>query len=149
MPMVPRIDFPIRPLLVALLTALTLGPGVQVNAETGHDLWLRYGRVENAKQRDIYRRAVSSIVASSSSPTARLIVAELQRGLRGLLGVDLPMSGAVNADGAIVIGTPATSPLIASLGWSERLARIGDEGYLLRSATLGGRTVTVIASRGE
>ena len=147
--MVPRIDFPIRPLLVALLTALTLGPGVQVNAETGHDLWLRYGRIENAKQRDIYRRAVSSIVASSSSPTARLIVAELQRGLRGLLGVDLPMSGAVNADGAIVIGTPATSPLIASLGWSERLARIGDEGYLLRSATLGGRTVTVIASRGE
>jgi alpha-glucuronidase len=147
--MVSRVDFPIRPLLVALLTALMLGPGVQLNAETGHDLWLRYVRVENARQRDIYRRAVSSIVVSSNSPTARLIVAELQRGLRGLLGVELPMTEAVNADGAIVIGTPATSPLIASLGWSERLARTGDEGYLIRSATLGGHTVTVIASRGE
>ena len=136
-------------MLVVLLTALTLGPAVRLTADTGHDLWLRYVRVEDVKQSETYRRVVSSIVVSSNTPTGRLIATEIQRGLHGLLGVDPPMAETVKADGAIVIGTPANSPLIASLPWSERFAWTGDEGYLIRSATLAGHTVTVIASRRE
>jgi alpha-glucuronidase len=45
-----------------------------------------------------------------------------------------------------VAGTPA-SPLVASLGWGEALAALGDGGYLIRSARLGPHDVTVIASR--
>jgi alpha-glucuronidase len=105
--------------------------------------------VEDAGLRDAYRHAASAIVAPRSSPTGALIVAELQRGLSGLLGASVPVSQKVETDGAIVVGTPANSPVIAGLGWSEPLASAGDAGYLIRSATVGRHRVTVIASPGE
>jgi alpha-glucuronidase len=49
----------------------------------------------------------------------------------------------VTGDGAIVLGT-AKSPLIAPLGLP--LAELGPEGFLIRSATIGGKRVTVIAA---
>ena len=56
---------------------------------------------------------------------------------------------AVAADGALVVGTPATSPLVAGLGWAKDLAPLGPEGYLIRSTRVGGHAATVIASSGE
>jgi alpha-glucuronidase len=129
--------------------ALTLALAVTAHAETGHDLWLRYVPVEDARLRDTYRRSLSTIVVSTGSPTGRLIAAELRRGLRGMLGVDPAVSQTVEADGALVAGTPGTSPVIAALAWSETLARAGDEGYVIRSVTLERHPVTVIASRSE
>jgi alpha-glucuronidase len=38
---------------------------------------------------------------------------------------------------------------VAGLGWDQDLAALGDEGYVIRSARMGGHAVTVIASRGE
>jgi len=110
-------------------------------AETGYDLWLRYRPLPTAS---LYRRATTAIVTSDDSATGRLVRAELQRGLSGLLGAQMPVSSAVRADGAIVVGTPDTSPLIAALRWP--LAPLGPEGYVLRSAKIGGHAVTVIAS---
>jgi alpha-glucuronidase len=134
-------------LLVALLTLL--GAPARPAAETGHDLWLRYPPIEDATLRNGYRRAVSAIVASTDSPTGHLIVAELQHGLGGLLGVPVPLSRAVEADGALVVGAPATLPAIARLHWSAALTRVGDQGYLIRTTSVGGHTVTVIASQSE
>jgi alpha-glucuronidase len=89
------------------------------------------------------------MVVPGSSPTARVIRDELRRGLRGLLGGETASLDEVRADGALVVGTPASSPLVAGLGWAEPLARVGDEGYLIRSVRVGGRAATVIASLGE
>ena len=131
--------------LSALLIVLAVfATEARVRAETGADLWLRYRAVPDAR----YRAAVTSIVAPSGSPTGEVIAAELVRGLSGLLGapiarVDRP------AAGAIVAGTPASSPLVAALGWTETLTRLGDEGYVIRTTTVGGVPATVIASNGE
>ncbi len=132
--------------LAGLLAALALATGAPLRAETGHDLWLRYRPVEDAPLRAIYRGVASAIVASANSPTGRLIVGELQRGLTGMLGSAIPVRTRVEADGTILVGTPADSPTIRGLGWSEPLARGGSDGSLIRSATIGGRRVTVIAS---
>ena len=133
-------------LLLALAVSAWAG---HARAETGHDLWLRYVPVQDAKLRASYRRSVSSIVVQRDSPTGRVIAAELQRGLLGLLGASLPVSQTVTSDGAVLIGTPESSSVIAGLGWAEPLARAGDEGFLIRSTTVGNHPVTVIASRGE
>jgi len=135
------------PALCLSLCPLALPTGAR--AETGYDLWLRYVPVKEAAQRRAYRRAVSAIVAQRRSPTERVTVAELRRGLRGLLGDEVPLSEGVRADGAVVVGTPASSPWVAGLGWTEPLARLGQEGYLIRSTRIGHHTVTVIASQGE
>ena len=111
--------------------------------------WLRYDPIADEAARSAYRRAVSAIVVSSDTATGRIVKDELQRGLRGLLGAEVPVTGAVTGAGAVIAGTPGTSPLVAALGWTEALDLAGDEGYLIRSATVGGHAVTVIASRGE
>jgi len=125
-----------------------VGAGAIAHAETGYDLWLRYVPVHDAATRGAYAKAITAIVAPDASPTARVVRAELERGLGGVLGVRVPVSVHV-ADGAVVVGTPTGSPLIAALGWGDALGRLGDEGYLIRSAKVGGHAATVIASRGE
>src|SRR5262249_41999616 len=47
-------------------------------------------------------------------------------------------------EGAIVLGTPASSPLIAALRLPLRSA--GEQGYCLESARIGGHPVVVIAA---
>jgi alpha-glucuronidase len=49
----------------------------------------------------------------------------------------------------LVVGTPATSPLVAGLGWAKDLSPLGPEGYLIRSTRIGGHAVTVVASSEE
>src|SRR5260221_14703639 len=101
-----------RPLaLLGAPAAPLMGPG-RAEAETGYDLWLRYPRVESEAERGTYRKAASAIVVEGDSPTAVVIRDELRRGLSGLLGGETPVAAVVRADGAIVVGTPATSLLV-------------------------------------
>jgi alpha-glucuronidase len=97
-------------------------------AETGYDLWLRYVRVDDDAQRRAYRTTIASVIVQGDSPTERVIAEELQRALTGLLGESVPAVDIVNADGALVVGTPRTSPIVASLGWQARLDTLGNEG---------------------
>ena len=45
-------------------------------------------------------------------------------------------------DGALVVGTPDSTPLIKQLGWQRQLAALGPEGFRIRSVKLGPRVVT-------
>ena len=125
------------------------GWGTTARAEDGYDLWLRYVPIEDPAQRDAYARALSTLVARGDSPTERLVIGELQRGVSGLLGKDLARAEAVGADGTLVVGTPARSPLVAALGWGPRLDALGPDGYIVGSATSSGHRVTVIAASTE
>jgi alpha-glucuronidase len=122
---------------------------VSLRAETGYDLWLRYPPLTDLAQRASYRRSATAIVVRQGSPTSEAIASELERGIRGLLGADAPRVDRPQSDGAVVVGTPSTSPLVAALGWTDALARLGDEGYVIRSANVGGHAATVIASTGD
>jgi alpha-glucuronidase len=135
-------------LLALVLAFAAATPAAIVRAETGHDLWLRYVPVDNPSLRDGYRRSITSLVLRGKTGTDELIRAELQRGIRGLLGTDIVIAQAVDRDGALVVGTPG-SEYIASLGWAKDLARVGSEGYVIRSAIVNGHAVTVIASSSD
>jgi alpha-glucuronidase len=130
------------------LCFILLGFGLPAQAETGYDLWLRYLPIKQDAERTAYAAKASTIVVQGQSPSARVAAKELQRGLAGLLGHAVPLAQAARA-GAIVLGTPANSPLIAQLHLTPDLARLGDDGYLIRSTKLGRASVTVIASQGE
>ena len=96
-------------------------------AETGYDLWLRYAPSRTAEQLASYRAAARSIVVPTRTPTGAVIQAELQRGLSRMLGVPVTAREGVEEDGSVVVGTPATSPLVAGLRWDKALAAAGDE----------------------
>lgn len=123
-----------------LLVSMMLPAGAR--AETGYDLWLRYQPVER-EWRQRYGAAAAYAVAPGRGPTIDAALDELRRGLEGMLGQAPVRRDTVTGDGGIVLGT-AKSPLIAALGLP--LAGLGPEGYLIRSATINGKRVTVIAA---
>ena len=118
---------------------------VSLRAETGYDLWLRYVPLADAPERAAYRRSATAIVVESQSPTSAAIVSELQRGLQGLLDVNAARVDRPQSDGAVIVGTPSSSPLVAALGWTDALVRAGHEGYVIRSASVAGHSPFVAA----
>src|SRR6185436_13428777 len=98
---------------------------------------------------DVYRPRITSIAVSGSSRTLDAIRAELINGCAGLLGGPARVAQDAPSDGAVIAGTPKSSPLIASLGWERELKELGPEGFLLRSVKFKSRSAIVIASDGE
>ena len=125
------------------LAMLTAGPA---SAEEGSDLWLRYRPVE-AQWQARYRPLVASIAVPGESPTLRAARDELERGITGLLGVRPRFQSSTSKSGVITVGTPHTSPDIARL--KLPLARLGPEGYLIRSVRMRGQPATVIAANSD
>ncbi len=84
----------------------------------------------------------------SGSPTLKAAERELSMGLAGAAGRSgFRSSPSVTANGAVLIGTPASSAAIKALGLD--LSKAGKEGYVIRSATSGGRSVTAIAANDD
>ena len=129
-----------RFLAAAFLLLLVL----PARAEDGYDLWLRYRPMEASVQSQ-YRPLATVVVSQGATPSLEAARTELTRGLSGLL--DKPIGTGTVGDGAVMIGTPASSPLIAGLNLP--LTSLGGEGYLIRSATLEGHPVTVIAANSD
>ncbi len=111
-------------------------------AEDGYDLWLRY-RPLPPQWSATYRRSLNQLVVPpSSSKTLDIVQSELLRGLGGLLGT-APRLSSEPKEGTLIFGTPRESPVIARAALDLR--RLGPEGYRIRSLTLDGHRVTVIA----
>ena len=134
--------------IICLTVFLQLFTAAVAKAEDGYRLWLRYDPLPG-EMIGAYRPRVTSVVVQGRSATLDAIRAELADGCTGLLGGPVPVAGGVDRAGAVVVGTPQSSPLIAGLRWGRRLAALGPEGFLIRSVRLGQRPVTVIASDGE
>ncbi|CAD7730110.1 Extracellular xylan exo-alpha-(1-_2)-glucuronosidase [Xanthomonas hydrangeae] len=128
-----------RALLLQWLLVMTLLlASTSAQAEDGYDLWLHYQPLANAAQ---LRDSASELIVAGDSPSLHAARDELQRGLSGLLGSAPHLADAVTRDGAIVLGT-ATAPQIAALKLDT--ARLGREGYLIRSVSAGGHRITAI-----
>src|SRR5438105_1614889 len=116
-------------LLIAALAFASLASAAC--AEDGYDLWLRYQPVK-AGWPGRYAPHATGIVVQGASPTLEAAADELARGLSGLLGRRVGRSGL--KDGAIVLAT------------KHGIRAVGDEGFVIRSARLGGHRVTLIAA---
>jgi alpha-glucuronidase len=132
--------------LMVVLWVAGLAAAPVASAEDGYDLWLRYRPVEQPWG-DRYRTALTQVVAVGESPTLRVAHAELQRGLRGLLGVTLADAASVSQDGALVIGTRRSLPMLAGMKLS--LPAPGSQGYAIRSTTIGGHRALIVAAEDD
>ncbi len=116
--------------------------------EDGYELWLRYRALEPG-----YRATCSSLLrlvvlpGGNESPTLAAVRDELMRGLGGMVGGAPEVVHTITGEGVLCVGTPATLPLVASLGL--RLDCLGNEGYVIRRVEVNGFIATVIASNDE
>ncbi|MEO6276876.1 alpha-glucuronidase family glycosyl hydrolase, partial [Roseateles sp.] len=125
--------------LLALLLALLPTWAV---AEDGHELWLRYRPLAGQARA---QAAVSAVVlAATPSATTQAALTELQRGVKGLIGRELPLTQRIKP-GALLLATRAQAPAGLDVRWDD----LGREGYALRSLKLQGRAVTVIAANSD
>lgn len=132
-----------------LALVLALSGAAAARAEDGYELWLRYRPPADARLLAGYRASLVGLLASDASPTLRAARQELQRGLAGILGAEPPLLAAIDRDGVLVAGTPASTPALAGLDLATDLRRAGDEGFLIRSASISGRRVTLIAANSD
>jgi alpha-glucuronidase len=128
--------------LLLLLLVMIASPAA---AEDGHELWLRYRPVEETL-RSGYAGHAASIAVDAMTPGLSAAASELQRGLGELLGHPVPLAAEINA-GSIIIGTPASSRAIAELRLP--LNQLGREGYLIHSAAINGKPVTIVAANSD
>jgi alpha-glucuronidase len=111
--------------------------------EDGYDLWLRYRPLEELARARLAALARSIAYASDASLTTLAAVAELHRAVAGLAGAQ-PALVHEPEDGCLVLATLSSFPQIAAL--EPALSTLGPEGYALRTATVAGRRITVIAA---
>ncbi len=115
--------------------------------EDGYQLWLRYA--PPGRSADQYRRLIRVIVVQGDSTTSRIIGKELGSALSMMFGSAVPTSGTWTQKPAVIVGTPATSELIRGLKWMNVLTAAGPEGFIIRSISMQGQPVIIIASAGE
>src|SRR5690606_5008375 len=115
-------------------------------AEDGYRLWLRYEVVKDKALLEDYRQAFTEMIVYGNSATGMIAKGELQKGLGGLLGMDIPLVKTLSTKNSLVAGTPANSSYVASLDLDSKLNELGDEGYLLLTVQDKGRKTTVIAA---
>jgi len=118
----------------------------ETKAEDGYRLWLRYDRITEAELLDQYTSIINGWIIEGNSPVLQSARNELQLGLNGLLGKDIPEVKVVKKHGIIIAGTPENSGIIASLKINNALSDLGDEGYIIINTKYRRKKVIVIAA---
>jgi alpha-glucuronidase len=133
--------------VIARLFCWTIAMGAMAltpvaRAEDGYDLWLRYAPADAARSAPLSAHA-TAIVAQGSGPTWTAATAELQRGIAGMTGTT-PAVTATIQQGALWLATPASAPSLP-----VKTDGLGQEGYAIRSVTVDGKAVTLIAANSD
>ena len=130
---------PIEGLTVASTQAAAAG-------EDGYKLWLRFAPPsDDIRQRYFLR--IGRVVVEGKSRTAGVIREEMGAAVGSIIGSPMTYDGPRPGD--VVVGTSSNSEIIRGLGWEEELARVGPEGFVIRTGLIGKRSGIAVASQGE
>lgn len=119
-----------------------------VMAEDGYRLWLRYDKVDNKTLLQEYQSAIRSLYVVGNNPVIITARQELQTGLQGLLGVRLAGKSTIET-GTLLAATYASNNIIRSLVPENEVSSLGNEGYLIRTATWQGKRLLIITANKE
>ncbi|HPG39321.1 MAG TPA: alpha-glucuronidase family glycosyl hydrolase [bacterium] len=118
-------------------------------ADDGYDLWLKYTPITNTAKLHQYRQFLKYIVTGARTSTTNIAINELENALQAMLGVKIKSVGSVKKDGALVIGTPASSSIIKNLNYGTRLDSLGAEGYILAAEKINGKRTLALAANSD
>ena len=128
--------------LVVLLTA-----SLQVSADDGYRLWMRYEKITDSSILKEYTSTIQGLSVEGTSPTLNIVRDELTYGLGSMLGRTFK-SNTTLASGFVVAGVN-TSPMIRSLGLTNQVMTVGEEGFLIVSTVKEGKKIIVITANSE
>ena len=118
-------------------------------ADDGYELWMKYNKIENPGLLADYQKKISTIIVEGDSETCRIIKDELTRGLKGLLGKEIPVTNSPNQNGSIIVGTPEASGDVKKLIDKHNLESLGKEGFIIKSIKTDGHDMLIIAANSD
>src|SRR6478736_5154762 len=121
-------------LLRSLILSLVLVTFLEVRADDGYRLWMRYEKVSDQGILRNYLNTIQGLTIAGSSPTLNVARQELEQGITSLLGKQLTATQNISS-GTIVAGT-INSSLVQSLGLATKLSSIGAEGFIIQPPTM-------------
>ncbi len=124
---------------------LSLVPFVMF-AEDGYRLWLRYDRIVDENKLNEYKKHINEIHFPGNSPTLQAAREELAKGLEGLINSSAGFTDKVKENGTLIVGTPKSSRIVASLKLSGKLKKLGKEGCTIQETVVKGKECIVIAA---
>jgi alpha-glucuronidase len=114
-------------------------------ADDGYRLWLKYDKIQDKDLAAVYKKQIQQIIISGNTPAIQKARKELTASLNGLLGKSTVFTNELKFNGSIIIGTPSSNKLIASLHLTQ-LSNINEEGFIITSKIIQGKTCTIISA---
>lgn len=131
-------------MLTRILFLVFVLSNCSVYADMGYNLWLRYDKIENQEILKKYQKQLRIIISEKESETQKVAKAEIKRALKGLGNLEINESTKITSN-ALVIGTPESSAIVASLKVSSSdLQVIGNEGYIIRTVLADKNKLTAV-----
>ncbi len=118
-------------------------------ADDGYELWMKYKKIEDANRLAEYQQSITSVIVEGRTETCRIIQDELNRGLGGLLGKEIPVTKTNPENGSIIVGTPENSDIIKELIDTSILESLGSEGFIIKSANANGNDTIIISANDD
>lgn len=136
----------IRPRHLTILLILILFNTFKLYAEDGYRLWLRYDKITNSNLIIEYSKQITSYYVDGNSSTMLAAKEELEVGLSGLLGKKIPLAKNINSTGTIILSNYSESKLLKDLKLESQLLRLGNEGFLIITASVKNKKSIVITA---
>jgi len=104
---------------------------MNLHAEDGYRLWLRYDLVDNKSILQEYSRLISSVQVNGESPTVAVIKNELSTALQSLLGKKIPIQSTISNGSVVVAAQPNQHirAVVDEATWNK----LGREGFVIRT----------------
>jgi alpha-glucuronidase len=116
--------------------------------DDGYQLWLKYSLVSDQQKQNVYRALIKGWVVDNISPTADIVKKEFKAAFTGLLNQTVPEVKLPLQQNTVIAGT-LDSPSLASIDLKGKLKSVGEEGYVIFSASIQGKKATVIAGKNQ
>lgn len=130
-------------LLITLMAAVATT--ALTHAEDGYDLWLRYQPLSKALQSKYAASFTQLAVPTKTDATSQVAIEEIQKGVHGMFGTALKPTAKATKEGAIAIGT--LNSFGPRLDLRIHFGGLGDEAFMVGSAWLDGKKVTVVTGK--
>jgi alpha-glucuronidase len=116
--------------------------------DDGYQLWLKYSLVSDQQKQNAYRGLIKGWVVDNISPTADIVKKEFKTAFLGLLNQTVPEVKLPLQQNTVIAGT-VDSPSLASVDLKGKLKSVGEEGYVIFSASIQGKKAIIIAGKNQ
>ena len=112
-----------------------------------YDCWLGYHKLEDSSVSAAYAELCSNVVVLGDTIVLNSAAAEINNGIKSMLGKTPNVVREFGSTGSIVLGVLGTAGLIDNAVTAEEKAQLGEEGFLIKASSIGGVKYILVAGK--